>query len=375
MNGRVVMADVAKRAGVHVTTVSLALRNHPSLPLATRQRLQALAEEMGYQPDPALRALIHYRGRSRSLRHTPTIAYVTNWGSELGWKNDPPHEQFFAGASARAPQLGYRLEHFWLGQPGLTHPRMSDILYNRGINGVIIASHRYEDEAPLVFEWPRFSAVKIDFFPHEPALHNVTNDQRAIMQLAMRRVVAAGYRRIGFVIHESWDLGVELAWSAGFLAEQRKLPRDQHIPMLQFSHRLTRKKNDRLRQDEHAASLKAFADWMRQYRPEVVISAASLVKECFAELGLSIPRDVAFVDILLQQFDGQTAGVRQNCHRVGELAVEILAGQLQHHTYGVPPFPTVTLVEGTWFDGASLPPRVGAPPVAARPSMQQPLPA
>jgi len=67
---RVTMRQVATRAGVHSTTVSLALRNHPSLPVETRERLQALAKEMGYRPDPMLGALMHYR----SLRH-PAVSY------------------------------------------------------------------------------------------------------------------------------------------------------------------------------------------------------------------------------------------------------------------------------------------------------------
>src|SRR5690606_28938960 len=110
----------------------------------------------------------------------------------------------YAGAEEKAHDLGYRLEHFWLGEPKLTHQRMSDILFARGITGVIIASHRYEVDTELRFDWDRFSAVKIDFFPHEPTLHNVTNDQRAIVRLAMRRVIAAGYRRIGFVFPGVW---------------------------------------------------------------------------------------------------------------------------------------------------------------------------
>ena len=43
---RVVLADIAKKAGVHVTTVSLALRNSPRLPEATRTRIRALAESI-----------------------------------------------------------------------------------------------------------------------------------------------------------------------------------------------------------------------------------------------------------------------------------------------------------------------------------------
>ena len=35
---RVTLADIAKQANVHVTTVSLALRNHPRLPEKTDQK-------------------------------------------------------------------------------------------------------------------------------------------------------------------------------------------------------------------------------------------------------------------------------------------------------------------------------------------------
>ncbi|MGH8020591.1 MAG: hypothetical protein ACREIA_20370 [Opitutaceae bacterium] len=48
-------------------------------------------------------------------------------------------------------------------------------------------------------------------------------------------------------------------------------------------------------------------------------------------------------------------GGRQNHDTVGALAVELLAGQLQHNKRGVPEIPTTTYVEGTWFAGRSLP--------------------
>jgi len=354
-DGRVTQADVARRAGVHSTTVSLALRNHPSLPPETRQRLQALAEKMGYRPDPDLRSLMIYRRRMAPGKTTATIAYVTNWESKWGWKDAPAHEQFFAGASAKAPQLGYRLEHFWLGEPGLTHQRMSDIFAARGITGLILASHQRTPDKPLLFDWRRLSAVKIDFYPSSPELHKITNDQCAIIRLAMRRVIAAGYRRIGFVIPTWFDSFLNLAWSAGFLAEQQQLDATERVPILFYStfpyENSTNPKANAL------VPRRLFAEWFEQFKPEVLISWAPFLRPRLAELGLSVPGDVAYADIFLTASDGQTAGVRQNCHRVGELAVEILAGQLQHHVFGIPDFPTSTFVEGTWFDGETLPPR------------------
>src|SRR3954467_7024054 len=102
---RVTLAVIAKKAGVHVTTVSLALRNHPRLPETTRQRIHALATQMGYRPDPMLRALVSYRGKVMERRNTPTLAYVTNWTTRWGWKKVTAHPDFYAGAEAMANQL------------------------------------------------------------------------------------------------------------------------------------------------------------------------------------------------------------------------------------------------------------------------------
>lgn len=345
------MAKIAERAGVHVTTVSLALRNHPRLPPATRQRIQLLAEKMGYRPDPALSSLVAYRMGNRPRKNEPVLAYITNWNDAWSWKAAPAHADFYAGATAKASALGYQLEHFWLGEPGLSHQRMSDILYNRSITGLIIASHREGADASLKFDWSRFSAVRIDHLPHEPALHHVTNNQRAIVQLAMRRVMTAGYQRIGLVLRADWDTTTDLAWSAGFLAEQQKIPGSRRIPPLFFPNRLGAVSPD---QD-------LFETWFRLHRPEVLIGYGPSLLPRLAAMGLAVPRDVAFVDVLLGEPDGRIAGVRQNCQRVGELAVQILVGQLHQNIYGLPPFATATLVDGTWIDGKSLPLRTPAP--------------
>lgn len=354
---RTTLADIAERAHVHVTTVSLALRNHPRLPAETRERIQALAKKMGYAPDPFLRALVAYRGKMMPRRNPPTLAYVTNWSTRWGWKKVTAHPDFFAGAESKARELGFNLDHFWLGEPGLTHSRLNSILCARGINGIIIASHMREVDVALHFDWSRFSAVKIDYFPHQPALHNVTNNQSSIVRLAIRRLIALGYRRIGYVMHRGWDHSVDHLWSAGFLCEQQTLAPEHHIPMFIFPAAEPVEAWINESKAEVVAPSSTFNAWFKKHRPEVIISKASFVQPRFAELGLRVPHDVAFADVFLENFDGSTAGVRQNHATVGELAVEILAGQLQHNKYGVPEIPTTTFVEGTWFDGASCPSR------------------
>jgi LacI family transcriptional regulator len=354
---RITLTDVAVRAGVHVTTVSLALRNHPRLPESTRQRIQALAREMGYAPDPFLRALVAYRGRVMERRNAPTLAYVTNWNTRWGWKKVTAHPDFYAGALAKAKELGYGLDHFWLKEEGMTQGRLSQILVSRGINGLIIASHGREMGDALQFDWQNFSAVKIDYFPHKPALHNVTNNQCDIVRLAMQKVIAAGYRRIGFVMHRGWDYAVDHLWTAGFLCEQQALGSKERIPAHLFPQLEPVERWLNESKSDVVPDLEPFARWFEKYRPEVLISKGSFLAGPLAEMGLRVPRDVALVDVFLEDRSGATAGVRQNHAEVGALAVEILAGQLQHNKYGVPEIPTTTFVEGTWFDGATCPPR------------------
>ena len=354
---RTTLADVAKKAGVHVTTVSLALRNHPRLPESTRERIKKLAEKLGYRPDPFLQALVAYRGKTTPRRNPPTLAYVTNWDTSWGWKKVTAHPDFFAGALAKANELGYNLEHFWMREPGLTHGRFSRILEARGVNGLIIASHQREMDVALHFNWELFSAVKIDYFPHLPKLHNVTNNQCDIVRLAMQNVISLGYRRIGFVMHRGWDHSVDHLWTAGFLCEQANLSEADRIPIFLFPEP---EPIDAWLAESKAnvvAPANSFARWFKKYRPEVIISKASFVQPRLADLALRVPRDVAFVDVFLEANDGTVAGVKQNHHTVGELAVEILAGQLHHNKYGVPEIPTTTYVEGTWIPGASCPQR------------------
>ncbi len=47
----VTIRDIAKRAGVSVSTASRALNNHPKISQKTRDKIQALADEMGYMPN------------------------------------------------------------------------------------------------------------------------------------------------------------------------------------------------------------------------------------------------------------------------------------------------------------------------------------
>jgi LacI family transcriptional regulator len=346
MTARTTQRDVALRAGVHRTTVSLALRNHPSIPLSTRRRIQSLARIMDYHPDPGLCALVAYRNAKRARKITSSIGYLTNWTSRWGWKSAPAHEEFYAGAVAKAKEHGFAIEHFWLGEPGQSLGRLADILEARGIRGLLVASHARPVDNVGDFPWPEFSAVKIDLLPGGLPLDYVTNDQRAIVMTAMRQAIGGGYRRIGFVLPQVWDDAVDLAWSSGYLAMQARLPEINRIPPLLYAADTVEAMN---------VPDAALSEWLRAGEPDLILGFGAFVLPVLRRIGVRVPKHVAFVDVLLQDGAGPIAGMRQNCARVGEMAVDVLAQHLTHNETGIPPVPVAVLVEGSWCDGPSMP--------------------
>lgn len=45
---------IAAEAGVSRAAVSMALRNHPRIPQPTRERIQSIANKLGWKPNPLL---------------------------------------------------------------------------------------------------------------------------------------------------------------------------------------------------------------------------------------------------------------------------------------------------------------------------------
>ena len=58
---RPTLKDVARETGYHITTISLALRGHTSIPAETRSRIEEAAQRMGYQRNPVFHALSRFR--------------------------------------------------------------------------------------------------------------------------------------------------------------------------------------------------------------------------------------------------------------------------------------------------------------------------
>lgn len=335
---RITIRDIAREAGVHFTTVSRALGRHPSIPEATCQRIQQIAERLGYVPDPMMAALMSYRPRLRTPSYHGNIAWVDNYPEREGWRHHEIYRKYHDGAQARAEELGYKVEEFWLNEPGLTPRRASDILSTRNIHGLLLCPQPSVGMS-IQLEWDRFSAVTYGYTLASPPLHRVASHTSFAMTELIRQVRQLGCRRLGYVIAPSLDERIFNLWSGTFLTHQMHWPRKEHIPL------------QALEKVEESKFLK----WFERYRPEVIISPDATLIDVLEKAGYRVPRDVGFASPSLVTHPRKLSGVDENSIEMGRAAMDMLAGMLHRNERGLPSIPYYLLVKGEWQRGATLP--------------------
>lgn len=350
---RVTQQDVARAAGVHNSTVSLALRGSTSISKATRERVRRIAAAMGYAPDPAVQALVAYRNRLVRRQASAAIAFVTNGSSEYGWRADPACEASFCGAQARAADLGFTLDHFWAGESGLSQRRLNHILFHRAISGVVFLTLGRGVQGWPGLSWERLSAVAIGAREVTPFIHRVTTDPAGNLRLAVRRAREAGYRRIGVVLPQVCDDASDGAWAQAYAAELARSGAAA-VPVLVLRGEAP-DWDDASRGGLCEIEAGRLAQWIGRHQPDVVLGWETWIHPILSMLGMAVPRDIAFLDLDRMDTGRGGAGVRQNHRAVGAIAVERVVHLIQQNLRGAPNIPTRTLVEGAWVDGESMP--------------------
>ncbi|EIP99217.1 transcriptional regulator [Opitutaceae bacterium TAV1] len=340
------MEAVARAAGVHRTTVSMALRGHPKLPEATRARIRAVAERLGYRPNPLVQALMSSRAgrrRAEGAGFEAELAFVSRQPQPPEWERGrTAYAQMFRGARDQAARRGYRLSYWWREEPGMTGGRFARILEARNIHGVLIAPHR-ETGNRIDMPWDRFCVMELGYNLIEPDFHRVVHDYFHGMKLALARVREAGVRRVALVLLRQTDEKVHHLWRAAFVDEQRLWPQRERITPWIVNER------------EEGRPTEAFARWFARCRPEVIISQTpTFITPVMKKAGLRIPEDVGFVNLSCHEHDGYYSGIYQDWACMGETAVDMLIGMMHRGERGVPVQAHSTLVSGLWAAGQTL---------------------
>jgi LacI family transcriptional regulator len=334
MENRVTIRDIAVKAGVHFTTVGLALRDSPRIGAATRKRIQKMATKLGYVPDPMMSALNAYRRTNRRPNYQATIAWINNWPERGFLRSNDDFRDYHDGVVARAAELGYTVEEFWTGGGELTFAKLGRILNARNIQGLVFAPQP-EPHTEMDFDVTGFSAVSLSYSLKRPALHVVTNHHFRSMLLMMRHLDELGYRRVAMAVHRSWSEKVGHGWFGGVLMAKELITSGMEIlPVRLFG------PDDAL-------------TWIKTERPDVIVSHKQFYEQLL-ERGVRMPRDIGFANLSVPSSSPDVSGVSQNSLLIGRRAVEVLVDMLHRGERGVPEMPTHLLVDGVWVPGKTL---------------------
>lgn len=338
------MQMIADRAGVATSTVSRALVNHPSIPLETRNRIQALARSFGYTPNPLVSALMQARRNPRDQRDLTTIPLLSGYTPDEA-RSLPYVRRFVDAARHRAESLGYRIEWFHIASED-DALRIDDELQARGVQGVLIGLFPAMGIS-LRMTWDRYAFAAIGLNVTFPVGHRAENDQAQGMELALDQVAALGYRRVGLVMQVNPNVMTEARFRRTFNDHQKLAGVSSPIPPLELP----------------TVTTDRFDRWFARYRPDCVLSGHLQVLEWLERKRLRQPVGFACVDLHPETFAdyaaaSRVAGVIQDYEAVGSAAFDLVEGELRCNGRGIPDAKKVVTFEGRWKDGASLPGRL-----------------
>jgi DNA-binding LacI/PurR family transcriptional regulator len=332
------MKDIAARAKVSVATVSLALRDSALISPATRARLIALADEMGYQAHPYVSAYMSWR-RNRGSLHHPSIALLHPYPTTDGWRKhgSASLREMHHGVTTQIRTHGYAAQEFRLGTE--RPRRLVEILRARGITGLVFApvaekTQRYD------FPWEEFSAVQLGTGPAGVELPRVAHHHYHGALHAVRRCAEQGCRRPGLVLDRAHDERLGHVWRAGFEMGAEGCGFARNAVWLM---------------SEQRPDLRSLRAWLKLKKPDVIVTNLHEVLErLLGNLGLRVPDDVRLVSLSVPAIGDRITGIEQNSALIGTRAIDLLAGALQLHRTGLLPEAITTLVNGRWNIGATL---------------------
>jgi DNA-binding LacI/PurR family transcriptional regulator len=204
-----------------------------------------------------------------------------------------------------------------------------------------------------LLDWSRFAAVAMTYSLVEPHVHRVVTHHFDNAMKALGLLQQQGFRRIGLAMTSDMEFRANHSYSAAYY-RMTGMAGERPLPLLMLD----------------VPNARQIRQWFDQHQPDVVLAANAHQVTRIIAPALSV-RDrarMAFV-CLDHEAAHRVSGIDQLFETVGSHAVDALVAQLHRNERGLPAKPTVTMVEGQWFDTCGLYPFAipGGPASGKRP--------
>lgn len=190
------MQDVARHAGVALSTVSYAINGTRPISEETRQRIFAAMEELGYRPNVLARGLASKRSRIIAL-----LLPAAKRGLGL------TELEFVMSATEMAREHGY---HLVLWSTEIRDAEELKELMQQGlVDGVIVMEIHEHDERVDLLREINFPFTMIGRSADNEGINHVDIDFGQTMEVVVEHLASLGHRHIAFLNHarEEFEAG------------------------------------------------------------------------------------------------------------------------------------------------------------------------
>lgn len=181
----VTIEDVARHAGVSIRTVSRVINQRPDVAAATRNRVQAVIEQLGYRPNTLARSMI--------TGQTMTVGVV------LPDIANPFFSRAIRGCEDFLNQAGYSIFLCNTDEDLAKEQEYLALLLDRRVDGVIVWGSRSEGDVLAAAVGTELPVVTVDCHAFNGNVVNINVQNTAGARIATGHLAAAGHRRIGFL--------------------------------------------------------------------------------------------------------------------------------------------------------------------------------
>jgi LacI family transcriptional regulator len=252
-----------------------------------------------------------------------------------GLDKTPFFKAFEDGAKAEMEKLGYRIEVFSLLDYRGNLKRLSDVLINRGIQGLIVSPPVGITELDA-FNWSKFSAITMGYRLRSPRLCRVVCDHVATIRTVMETLSRRGYTRPLLAYRHGRDVHVNRRWSIAFEGSAHLFP--SFVEELIYS----------------GDADKGFVDFVKKSKVDCVIGLSSDFAHILEDEGIKFPENLGFA--LLDKHDGSDgiSSVDQQPFLLGQMAARQLSGFLDRNEIGLFEHPFTVAIQPVWCEGRTL---------------------
>jgi DNA-binding LacI/PurR family transcriptional regulator len=344
------LRDVAAKTELSRSTVSMALRNHPDISQRTRERVCAVAREMGYSPNPFISRVSKRRGSPERAGPRPLveIAYVSSGRYYVKAETMMAEaEQRVGEEQSFAASMGYKLVVHHLAKSDEAPESMGARLYNRGCDAVIVGPLRRKDFANR-FPWQHFTCVCMGGFGSCDILpvHTIMDDPFRKIERAWSELRARGYRRPGLaLLWEPADTPERSLMQGAWLRCLETDPnRPVRIPWLEI---------------KAFGETPRFQTWLRRSKPDVVVAYNTAIRGMLADHGIPWPEGVGLVTMHASdsayRAQGGVCGFTDTWHVQLQTAITLIDQEIRLFRRGLPEHRQVVHIDSPWHEGDSLP--------------------